>query len=66
MQYKFKEFRENLGLTQLEMSKSINYSVAYIKKIEAGERKGSIDFWKQIQKVYNVDNSNIWRLIRND
>ena len=66
MQYKFKEFRGNLGLTQLELSKSINYSLAYIKKIEAGERKGSIDFWQQIQNVYSIDNSEIWRLIRND
>lgn len=66
MQYKFKEFRENLGITQLEMSKSINYSLAYIKKIEAGERRGSIAFWKQIQEVYNVDNSKIWRLVKND
>lgn len=66
MQYKFKEFRENLGITQLELSRSINYSLAYIKKIEAGERKGSIDFWKQLQKVYNIDNSKIWGLIKND
>ena len=66
MQYKFKEFRENLGLTQLEMSKSINYSLAYIKKLEAGERKGSIDFWKKIKSVYNIDNDKIWRLINND
>lgn len=66
MQYKFKEFRENLGLTQLEMSRSVNYSLAYIKKIEAGERKGSIDFWKQLQKVYNIDNNKIWGLIKND
>ena len=66
MQYKFKEFRENLGLTQLEMSKSINYSLAYIKKIEAGERQGSIEFWKQIQKVHNIDNNQVWRLISND
>ena len=66
MQSKFKEFRENLGLTQKEMSKSINYSVAYIKKIEAGERKGSIDFWNKLQEVYKVDNSNVWRLAKND
>lgn len=66
MQYKFKEFRENLGITQLELSRSINYSLAYIKKIEAGERKGSIDFWKQLQKVYNIDNNKIWGLIKND
>lgn len=66
MQYTFKEFRENLNLTQIEMSKSINYSLAYIKKIEAGERKGSIDFWKKIQNVYNVKNDDIWRLIKND
>lgn len=66
MQSKFKEFRENLGITQLEMSRSVNYSLAYIKKIEAGERKGSIDFWKKLQKVYNVDNNKIWGLMKND
>ena len=66
MQYQFKEFRTALGVTQKEMSKSINYSVAYIKKIEAGERKGSIAFWKTIQNVYNIDNAKIWRLINND
>ena len=48
------------------MSKSINYSLAYIKKIEAGERQGSIEFWKQIQKVHNIDNNQVWRLISND
>lgn len=66
MKSNFKEFRENLGLTQEEMSKSINYSIAYIKKIEAGERKGSLSFWSKIQAVYNLNNAQIWRLAQND
>lgn len=63
---KFKEFRENLGLTQKEIAKDLNCSIAYIKKIEAGERKGSIAFWNKIQNVYKIENSEVWRLAKSD
>ncbi len=50
-----KVFRKYRNMTQGELAKSIGKSLTYIAKLEAGDRKGSVDVLSNIAEALNVD-----------
>jgi DNA-binding XRE family transcriptional regulator len=50
-----KVYRKYRNMTQDELAKSIGKSLPYIAKLEAGDRKGSVDVLSNIAKALNID-----------
>lgn len=57
-----KQFRVGEQLTQQEMANKLEISrVTYIA-IENGVRNGTVEFWRTVQKTFNVPDSEMWKL----
>lgn len=46
------EFRNNLGLTQLQMAEKLGISLSYYSKLEVGKRNPSFNFITKLKKVF--------------
>lgn len=51
-----KEFREDLNLSQKEMSKEIGVSISYYCKVESGYQKPSYQFMAKLKKRFSMVN----------
>ena len=50
------EFRNNLGLTQVEMAEKIGISLSFYSKLEVGKRNPSFNFMTKFKNAFpNVD-----------
>jgi DNA-binding XRE family transcriptional regulator len=48
-------FREYRGYTQVQLAEKIGLTQTSIADLEKGKSKGSIDTWKELSSVLNVD-----------
>ncbi len=46
------EFRDNIGLTQLEMANKIGISLSYYSKLETGVRNPSFNFMTKFKSIF--------------
>lgn len=51
------DFRKKLGMTQDEFGEMFNLNKQQVSFIENGKRKGSPEFWLEVQKKFNLTNS---------
>ncbi|WP_397537816.1 helix-turn-helix transcriptional regulator [Rummeliibacillus pycnus] len=54
MRKKLIEQRKKLGLTQVELSKKINISEVYVRKLESGTRNPSVPLMVKFEQFYDV------------
>lgn len=55
-------FRCDKKLTQAEMAGLLGVSRATYSYVERGERSGTIEFWGNLQKVFNVPDAEMYPL----
>lgn len=55
-----KEYREKLGITQLEMTKELNISFSYYSKIEGGFKNPSYNFVCKLKNRFKDFDTNIF------
>lgn len=48
-------YREFRGLTQVQIAQKVGLTQATIAELEKGKQKGSIETWKRLAAVLNVD-----------
>ena len=56
------KLRVDHDLTQADMAKICGVSVATCNLIENGKRRGSRAFWQTVQKTFNLDGEQMWKL----
>lgn len=66
MRMNLKLFRVKQNLTQSEMSDKIGCCRVRYSAIENGSRNGRQDFWNALQKAFNVPESEMWELMKNE
>ena len=66
MRIELKKFRVGNKLNQIEMAKKCGVSRTTYSLIEKGERFGSAAFWDNLQKVFNVADSEMRSLQRTE
>lgn len=49
-------------LTQRQAAKLLGVSLATYNLIENGNRRGSVDFWNEVQKQFNLTGEEVWNL----
>lgn len=54
------------NLTQKDVAEALGISVAAYSLIENGKRKGSIENWSKLQKVFNLKGDETWELLNKD
>lgn len=57
-----KLLRVTQELTQQQMAERCGVSKATYCVIEQGKRHGSLDFWKRVQKEFELDGEQIWQM----
>ena len=65
MRHELKVFRVTQNLTQKEMADKLGVSLATYNLIENGARRGSQDFWLNLQKEFNLEGGDVWNLQNN-
>lgn len=63
---KLKLKRIEQGMTQKDIAEKLQISIPAYSLIESGKRKGSLEFWENVQKVLNIDNNEMWEVIRHE
>ena len=66
MRTNLKVFRIKRHLSQEEISEKIGCSRATYCAIEYGVREGRKTFWNDLQKAFNLPDSEMWQLMKND
>ena len=66
MRTNLKIFRIRQHLSQTEISEKVGYSRATYAAIESGKRSGRQQFWKDFQKAFRLQDSEMWQLMKND
>lgn len=59
---KLKLLRLTAELNQAEMAERCGVSKSTYCMIEKGSYRGSIDFWKKVQQVFDLDGEQIWQM----
>ena len=59
----FVKLRTSRNWSQERMSNVLGCSRVYISDIERGAATGSIVFWKEVQKQFNIPSEQMWKLI---
>lgn len=59
-------FRHSKRLSQREMADKIGCNRATYAAIESGKRNGRVTFWDDLKKAFNVSDTEIGGLMRND
>lgn len=65
MNEKLKALRKRYGMTQREFSKKINCTRSLYSLVETGKRKGSRDFWANVQTACNLSGGETWEMMQN-
>lgn len=55
-------FRCNMKLTQEEIAAKIGVCRTTYSMIEKGQRGGSSSFWTKLQKIFEIPDSEMWKL----
>ena len=58
-----RQFRLDRDLTQKEMATKLGTKLQNYALLENGARKGLVELWLTFQKVFNVDDSEMWRIV---
>lgn len=66
MRTRLKVFRVLQKLNQSQMSERLGYGSAYYGHIERGLRKGSAEFWAQLQAAFGLTDDQVKELQLND
>lgn len=66
MRTALKQFRVGVHLTQEEMAEKIGVSRATYSFVEKGKRSGNAEFWNNLQKAFDVPDSDMWQLQKLD
>lgn len=66
MRTALKQFRIGVHLNQSEFAEKLGVSRATYSYIEQGKRGGSVDFWRNLQRVFNVPDEMMYPLMRID
>lgn len=56
------KLRVDHDLTQTDIAKKCGVSVATYNLIENGTRRGSKKFWQTLQKLFNLDGEQMWKI----
>lgn len=56
------KLRIDHDLTQKKAADLCGVSAAMYNLIENGKRRGSKEFWHNIQKIYDLDGGQVWQL----
>ena len=55
--------RKDRNLTQQEMTELLGYkSRGVVHKVETGVNEGTLDFWRRVQKEFNIPDEQMWAL----
>lgn len=52
-------------LTQAEIATKLGVSFSTYNLVEQGKRKGSEEFWTNLQKAFNLSDAEMWQLYSN-
>lgn len=63
--HELKVLRVKNRLTQNEMAAKLGVAVSTYNLIENGKRRGSQKFWLKLQKLFNLDGGEVWKLQNN-
>lgn len=66
MRTNLKVFRIKKQMSQTEISARLGYSRATYAAIENGVRNGRHTFWQDFQAAFNVTDSEMWELMKNE
>lgn len=66
MNNKLKKLRLEQGYTQSDVAELAHCTRSHYSLIETGRRKGSREFWKNIQTAFKLTDGETWGLIKND
>ena len=66
MRTNLKLFRVKRMLSQDEIAAKIGCTRATYSSIESGKRDGRLAFWNDLQKAFNIADSDMWALMRID
>lgn len=61
-----KLFRVKLKMSQEEFANKIGYQRATYSAIESGKRSGRQQFWRDLQKAFNIPEAEMWELMKQD
>lgn len=65
MRTELKVLRVKNNLTQKDIATKLGISYPTYNLIEQGKRKGSTDFWRKMQKLFNLSDAEMWQLYSN-
>lgn len=60
----FKEYRKKHGYTQESLAEILNISSRHLQRIERKENEPSLELFKKMVKVLNIDNKDIIKFIK--
>lgn len=66
MRTNLKLFRVKQCLSQDEIAAKIGCTRATYSSVESGKRDGRLAFWHDLQKAFNIPDSAMWALLRNE
>ena len=66
MRTELKILRIKNQLKQAEMAEKLGVSLSNYNLIENGKRRGSQDFWLTIQRVFKLEDGQVWKLQQNN
>lgn len=58
------QFRVKKGLTQVQFAEKMGFSPCYYSLVENGIRDGSMQFWGELQKFYEVPDDQMYSLMK--
>ena len=64
--WKLLKFRTKLGLTQEEVALKMGFKFLTYHRVENGETKGSMEFWKRFKDVFQISDAEIWYFMNNE
>lgn len=62
MRTELKVLRTKNHLTQMEIAEKLGISYSTYNLIENGKRRGSNNFWLTLQKVFKLEDGEVWKM----
>ena len=59
----FYKLRESHNVSLRKLSQLTSFSRQLVMKVESGYSTGSIQFWREIQELFDVSDEDMWKLI---
>lgn len=66
MKKHLKDLREKLGFTQEDFASFIGCKRQTYSNIENGNRQGTIPFFKKVQEKVGLNDSDVWKLTKDE